>query len=993
MKKFLLFTLSLFIAATALAQNRVITGKVTSADEAGGFPGVSVLVQGTNKGVSTDMDGNYTLEVGPGENTLVFSFVGYKTQTVDISNREVVDVVMESEATDLDEVVVIGYGTVRKSDLTGSVSSVKGSEMTTVPSLNPMQSLQGKVPGVQVSSFSGAPGSSAYVRIRGIGTFNDSSPIYVVDGVILQNIDFLNGADIQSLEVLKDASSTAIYGARGANGVIIITTKKGTNSPTGFPTINASAEYSIQDLPKQIDLLNGREYAIVRNEINPGTYNNVDAVPNTNWQDLIFETAPIQNYQVSAAGGSLKNQYYASLGYFKQDGIITKSSYERVTFKFNNTFHASEAVRFGANISITPSKQQNTAGGVVFGAYRALPTIEPFQPDGSFTPVPGVGNPLADIKYTNSFNRGIRSVNNVFAEVDFLKGFTFRTSFGADAEYLKSTSYTPVFYVNPQQQNSTDDLNKGYFYRVDWLWENTLTYTKQLGKHRINALAGFTTQESNSERVGLSAQSLLRPGEDFWYVNIFPNLVSPNSASNGVDPNFNFSMLSYLFRANYTYDERYLFTATFRRDGSSKFTPTNRYANFPSLALGWNVINEGFMADSELFSNLKVRGSWGIIGNEKINYERQYSLVRNGINAVFGADVIYPGATYGVSGNPDLKWESTHQVDIGVELGFFNDKLTAEVDYYHRTTKDILIDLTVPGYFGNGDGAVITFNAGEVLNKGIEFNITWESQISDIKYRIGALGTTIHNETLQVRGTGASDDELQGFFGGRQVTRTVVGDPIGSFYGYEVDGVFQNTDELDSYPHLANSGVGDLRFVDRNGDGILNGEDRTNLGSPIPKFMYGFNLYASYKSFDLTVDFQGQMGNKIYNGKETIRPDPYNFEQRYFNYWDGEGTSNTEPRPSNGGVNFDNPSDRYIFDGSFFRLRNLTIGYTLPTALASKVGMTSARAFVRGTNIFTSSKFTGYTPEIVSGSPIVNGIDGGTYPVARIVSLGLNITF
>lgn len=990
MIKRILFLFLFSLPVVLAAQTKTVTGKVKSAEDATGIPGASVLVQGTSKGVATDAGGSFSLELQPNEDALVISSIGYKTQTIQVGHRSFIEIVLESDAVSLEEVVVIGYGTVRKSDLTGSVSSIRGKELTTVPAINPMQSLQGKIPGVQVASSSGAPGAGTYVRIRGIGTFNDSSPIYVVDGVILQNIDYLNSADIESMEVLKDASATAIYGARGANGVIIVTTKKGATSGNNFPTINFSVDYSVQQLPNKIDLLNSREYATVRNKINPGTYNNLDALPNTDWQDQIFTTAPIQNYQLSIAGGSEKFQYYTSFGYFKQDGIIRKSDYERVTLRFNNILHLSKSVRLGSNLSITPYTQQNTNGNSVFVVYRAWPTITPFQPDGSFSPVPGVGNVLADIDNTNSFNKGLRSVNNIYGEVEFLKGFTFKTSFGADIEYGKSRSYTPVFYVSPQQQNATDDLGKGYSDRIDWLWENTLNYQKEKGVHRINAVAGYTLQESSSESVFLGAQNLLRPTEDFWYVNIFPNLVSPNFAANSV--NSNFSMISYLARANYTFDNRYLFTATFRRDGSSKFTRANRYANFPSLALGWNAINENFLQDNPIFSNLKVRASWGIIGNEKINYQRQYSLVQNGINALFGQDVLYPGATYGVSGNPNLKWESTRQVDVGVEAGFFDDRLTAEIDYYHRTTNDILIDLPVPGYYGNGDGAVITFNAGEVLNKGFEMNLGWNSEVKGVKYSVGLVGTTIHNEVLKVSGTGESDEELIGLFNGRQITRTVPGLPIGSFYGYNVIGVFQNSTELNGYPHLSETEVGDLKFEDVNKDGVLNSADRTNLGSPIPTLLFGLNINLAYKNFDVTVDVQSQHGNKIFNGKEIVRPDPYNFERRYINFWNGDGSSNSEPKPSNGGVNYE-PSSRYIYDGSFIRLRNISLGYTLPQAFVDKGGVKTVRAFVRVTNLLTVSKFTGYTPEIVSGNPVLNGIDVATYPIPRIFSGGLTMTF
>lgn len=990
MGKYLIISILLTgITWPAWAQGLSVSGKVVDANDLNPLPGVNIAIKGTTVGTVTDTNGSFNLPASA-ESVLVVSFIGYKTVEIPVAGRTNIEIALEPEITALDEVVVVGYGAVRKSDLTGSVSSIRGKDLTTVPAINPLQSLQGKVAGVQIASTSGAPGAGTYVRIRGIGTLNDSSPIFVVDGVIIPNIDYLNAADIESIEVLKDASATAIYGSRGANGVIIVTTKKGTSSG-GYPVISASAEYSIQDLPRKIDLLNGREYAIVRNKINPGTYNNVDAVPNTDWQDLIFRTAPLQNYQISASGGNDRFQYFSSLAYFGQQGIIEKSNFERVTLRFNNFFHASKALRFGSNLSFTPYNQQNTNGNAVFVAYRAWPTLTPFQPDGSYTPVPGVGNVLADIEYTNSFANGLRSVNNFFAEAELMKGLTFKSSFGVDLDFVKTKSYTPQFFVSPQQQNATDDLNKGYADRIDWLWENTLTYQRDFNKHRINALAGFTMQESSSEYVYFGTENLLRPTEDFWYVNIFPNQITNSYTYNGVNPAFNFSMLSWLGRINYTYNQKYLFTASFRRDGSSKFTPANRFASFPSLAVGWNVINESFMQNfTSLLSNLKLRASWGIIGNEKINYERQYSLVLNGINALFGDDVIYPGATYGVSGNPDLKWESTRQTDIGLELGFLNDRLTAELDYYHRITDDILVDLAVPGYYGNGDGALITFNAAEVLNRGFELKIDWQGKYRDLQYSVGAVATTIHNQTRKVSGTGGANDRLLGLFNGRPVTRTAPGLPIGAFYGYRVIGVFQNAEELDNYPHLSVTEVGDLKFEDVNGDGVLNGDDRTYLGSPIPKLLYGFNFNLSYRHFDFTADFQGQHGNKIFNGKEIVRPDPYNFERRYFNFWDGEGTSNTEPRPSNGGVNYE-PSSRYIYSGAFFRLRNVSVGYTLPSDLLNKLGIKSARAFVRVTNLFTISSFTGYSPEIVSGNPILNGIDSGTYPIPRITTIGLNL--
>lgn len=994
----LLISLLVFTTTFAWAQATVVEGTVTDSNDNSPLPGVNVLVSGTNKGVATDVDGKYRLELLPGETALVFSFIGYQPVTEQVGSRTVINVALRPDVTSLEEVVVIGYGFVNKSDLTGSVASVKTEDITKIPSLNPAQALMGKVAGVQVTNTSGAPGASPVVRIRGVGTFNNSSPIYVIDGVILDDISFLNSGDIQSMEVLKDASATAIYGSRGANGVIIVTTKLGRKG-SEVTNINFSAEYSLQHLQKTIDLLNGPEFATVVNDITPGTFNNVNAVPSTDWQDLIFRNAPIQNYQFSASGSSNKMQYYFGFGYFRQDGIIPKSKYERLTVKLNNVYHLAKNVRIGNNITLAPTRQQNTDGGAVFAAYRAQPTIAPYLADGSYSPVPGVGNVLAAIEYTNSFSDGIRGVGNVYGEVDFLKGFTFKSSFGIDAQYYKNTNFTPLFFVSPQQQTSYNTLTKDWNDRLSWLWENTLNYTKEFGVHNISAVVGYTMQNITSENLSLQGRNVTRETGDFWYIN--PNNIYGQQVNNNVDLDNNYSMMSFLGRVNYTFNDRYLLTATFRTDGSSKFIEENRFASFPSFALGWNVINEDFMQEQTTFSNLKVRASWGIIGNEKINYLQQYSVVANGINAILGtSEAIVPGLTYAGAGNPNLTWENTYQTDIGMELGFLKNQLTAEIDYFNRNTKDILIALPVPGYLGNGDGATITYNAAEVLNRGIELNLRWEAQINnDFSYEIGGVFTTIHNETLKVSGTGGNDDYLLGRFGGSIVTRTEEGFPIGSFYGYQVDGIFQNAAELAAYPHRPDAGVGDVRYVDANGDGILNDNDRVNMGSPIPTALYGFNLELNYKTFDLSVDFNGQSGNKIFNGKETIRPDLYNFEQHVFNRWRGEGTASDEPRASSGGYNW-LPSTRFIQDGSYIRLRSVTLGFNFPAVIADKLRMKTARVFVRGTNVFTWSRFTGYTPEIASysvdgnqTSPLLTGIDAGSYPVPAVYSAGVNFTF
>ena len=984
---------------------RIIGGTVTGSDTGETLPGVNVVVKGTTRGTTTNIDGAYQIEVQPGDRSLIFSFIGYNNQEIALGTSDVVQVELQISSTQLDEIVVIGYGAVRKSDLTGAVSSLKAEDIVKITALHPEKALQGKVTGVQIITTSGAPGAGAAVRVRGVGTFNNSSPIYVVDGVILDDVSFLNSGDIASMEVLKDASATAIYGSRGANGVILIQTKTGTLGQEK-PLFSFSTEFGIQQLSKKIDLLSGREFAIISNEIRPGTYNNVDLLPNTDWQDLIFQSAPVQNHQLSITGASDVTQYYVGIGLFMQEGIVPKSNYQRFTLKLNNTYHLSGFFRIGNNLTLAPYQQQN-APNVTYSVYRAQPLLKPYYEDDSFGVVYNVGNPLADLEYSNNFRKGVRGVGNIFAEVNPIDAVTLKSSFGIDASFNKSESFTPSFVVlNPdgtssQQYNEYSDIFKGNSDNLSWLWENTVSYDNMFTRHNINAVAGFTMQKSRSEEFRMAGQNLIRDNSDFWYISPPYILDEANNINmlqnifNGVDPNLYYSMISFLFRANYSFDNRYIATVTFRRDGSSKFSNENRFSNFPSFALGWNIINEEFMQSVMLISNLKLRASWGVVGNEKILYFDRFARVQSDLLTIFSnPDASYPAASYFKNGNPDLRWESTAQTDIGLEIGLLNNRLIGEFDFYNRVTDDILVELSTPGHLGNGQGQKVRYNAASVLNRGFEFNLRWREKVREFSYSVGVLGTTIHNEVLSIGGASGVDSLLIGGYlgNGIPVTLSRVGLPIGAFYGYVTDGIFQNQGELDAYPHSSQAGPGDLRFVDVNKDGKIDGLDRTYIGSPIPKFIYGLNVEFQYKAFDLSIDVHGQTGNKIFNGKDAVRPDPYNFERTVWNRWTVSETSNTEPRPSFGGYNY-TPSDRFIQDGSFIRLRNVMIGYTLPEALTLRMAMKEVRLYLKGTNIFTLTSFTGYTPEIGSYDVLSNGIDFGTYPIAAVFSLGLNVTF
>ncbi len=996
--KSLYVTLLLFLcllAQSITAQNQTIQGKVSDADTHEPIAFANVIVKGTTRGTQTDFEGNYQLTLSPQDSVLIFAFIGYNSQTVIIAGKTTINIQLQSIQNITEEVQVIGYGVIKKSDQTGAVSSLRGSDLTKIPSMSPEQAMQGKVAGVQVNSTSGAPGSVPVIRIRGVGTLNNSAPIYVVDGVILDDISFLSSSDIESMEILKDASATAIYGSRGANGVVLVTTKRASESGLANggiiePQISFSTEYSVQHLQKYIDLLSSNQFVAIANTISPGTFTTATPIYNTDWQKEIFsrQLAPIYTVNAGITGGSKRNNYYFGLSYFDQSGIIAKSGYKRLSLKINDSYQIMKHIKVGINYTLSPDIKKNEAN-VIGMAYRAWPTSRPYNDDHSFAEVRGAGNPLAAIEYNNSTTSRLRGVGNLFADITLFKDFLFRTSFGQDYVLSKDKSFSPAYFVSTAQSNVLNDLSISNGTHFTWLWENTLTYHKKINRHQWDVLAGYTAQRFKREYLQASIQDLLGDDPALWYIQA-GNIEYLTASSNG---EIN-TMASTLFRGNYVFDNRYLFTASFRRDGSSKFGTKNKYGNFPSIAAGWNVHNENFFPKDGAINRLKIRTSWGIIGNEKISWERQFSLVANNQNAVFN-EIIVQGATFGKSGNPDLKWEETTQIDAGLELSLLQDKIQIELDFYNKVTDGILVDLQTPGHLGNGAYATVTYNAAEVLNRGWELNLAYNGKIGrNTNYKLFMNGSTIHNEVLSL---GTRDDSkafiTAGALGnGQNVTRTVVGESVGSYFGYQTLGVFQNEHELSNSPKVAGQKVGDLKFKDQNGDGIIDANDRVFLGSYIPKFVYGFGTSFSYKNWDWSLDFNGQLGNKIYNGKNAVRPDLYNFEDRVGNAWRPDKPSNEEPRPTAGGINYE-PSDYFIEDGSYLRLRSLTIGYSLQSKALGRLNMYNARVYVRATNLFTLSGYSGYTPEIASDNVLGSGIDLGVYPLTSIYSVGINLNF
>lgn len=1013
-KMFLLLLLCL-CSASGFGQIR-ITGKVTDAESGDPLVGANILIKGTSNGAAADIDGNYQLEVTDANAVLTVSYTGYVLQEINVAGRTNVDILLQTDAGVLDEVVVVGYGSQRKSDLTGSVTTVKGSDLSKIPTGSVQQALQGKVPGVQVVTASGRPGDGAVIRIRGTGSLNDANPLYVVDGVILpENVDvnsLVSPNDIENISVLKDASAAAIYGARGANGVIIITTRKGTEG--GASIVSFSSYYGTQQIVKTIPLANAREYAILANEVyrnETGLTTNlpfpdVDAVgEGTDWQEAVYQTAPIQNYNLSFSGGAAdKISYSISGDYFDQEGIVPGSVYERLTIRANTDYRVKPYLRIGHNLAFIRS-DENIAPGVTNNAYQADPTVIGKSEDGKYgntSTRSSVGNPLGSLDFDNdNKRRGDRLIGTVYADVNFLKDFTFRSSFGVNFFRQREQKFTPVFFVTDQQRNDINSLSIKEYQSRNWLWENTLTYTKDWRNLRLNVLGGVTAQENYLENIEASGRNLPFDEEPLRFINLAElstRTLNNNSASD-------WSIFSYLFRVNTTVFEKYLFTASMRADGSSRFGRNNRYGYFPSFALGWRVTEEAFMDNQQLFTNLKLRAGWGQTGSDRLrNDYPSKAVLESNLFGVFGvSEALLNGTTITSLSNDDLKWESSEQTNIGLEMGFLNNRLTAEVEYYIRTTNDILYNPAIPLSVGLEDPPFV--NVADVRNSGVDVLLSWQEQ-KTVGYRITLTGSTVNNEVLQL-GEGAEEQRSGGLgFGGELGSITRRGIPIASFYGFETDGVIQDqaalnelnrqarerTGDPNAFYYSSDTKPGDLIFRDINGDGVATIADRTILGSPIPDVVFGANLGINFKGIELSVDFAGQAGNEIINSKKMARFNTPNFERSFLGGWTAENPSNTEPRLTNSGNNY-LLTPRFIEDGSFVSLRNVQLSYSLPAALTQKFYFSTVRVFASGSNLYYWTKYTGYTPEISDNSPFEAGIDRGGYPISRVFTFGLNAAF
>lgn len=1010
-------------------QDYTIRGKVSGSD-IGPLFGASVSVKGTGRGMITDAEGNFSIQVSGPNTVLVFSYLGYEKQEVVVGNRTTIDVTLQVLVEDLSEVVVIGYGQVEKSDITGSISSVKSEEIKAVPATSFEQTLQGRASGVQVSQTSGQPGAPASIRIRGVSSISASNePLYVIDGMLINSSDAsavasagpkinplsaINPNDIESIEILKDASATAIYGSRGANGVVLITTKSG---KAGVSTIDFETYYGVQEVTNQMDLLNAGQFGAFVNEartnagqqpayVNPSNLGN-----GTDWQKEIFTTAPIQNYQLSFSGGSEQVQYALSGGLFDQEGIIMNTDFRRYTVRSKVNAKVNDRLQINTNISyanVTGTTAntglQNFVPGVVGGALAMNPILPVYNPNerggytfqniiGGASTVIGyvAGNPVAELNDIDNLSTNKRVIGNAEAQLKLTDDLVLKSSFGIDATSSIDRNFQPSWLRAARPVGGIAQI--ATLEAFTWLNENTLTYNKRFNNdHDLNAVIGFTAQQFTNEFVTNVAFGV---SDQLGYHRL-GIATDPQSPVNGESQ---WNMISYLGRAQYNIQDKYLFTVTGRLDGSSKFAKDNKYSFFPSAAAAWRISDEPFMQGADFLSQLKLKASIGVIGNQAIGPYASLPLVASYGEGVFnnGLDVVsYNSSQIQAYNNPDLKWETTRTINAGFDAEFIDGRIAVSAEYYQKYTYDLLLSTPIPSTTGFENTLL---NVGNVKNRGFDFELhsvntgassplQWNTSLNFSKYS---------NEVTEL----ATDEDV--LLGSGLMLRT--GEPIGTFYGYVFDGIFQTDDEASSSPVFANqvSGAGqakagDRKYKDTNLDGVINEADRTIIGSALADFTLGINNNLSYKDFTLSFFIQGSFGNDMINLNRMFLEEmdgTHNvLAEAWENRWTPSNPSNEYPRVlANRTTDVGTISSKFIEDASYLRLKNITLGYNLPASLLQSWGMRSMRFYVSATNLLTFTKYSGFDPEGSSygTQTAYPGVDQGRYPLTKVYMVGLNI--
>lgn len=980
-----------------------ITGKVTDST---GQPlvGVTIRVQGGSTGTVTDAEGNFALDV-PDNAVLEISYIGYDSKTVNVNGQSNLNIILQLSNSSLNEVVVIGYGTQKKRDLTGSITSVSGDDIANLPSTNPVASLQGKVAGLTIVN-SGRAGSSPTVRIRGVNSTNNSDPLYVVDGVFETNIDYLNPADIESIEVLRDPSSTAIFGMQGGSGVIIVTTKR---AKKGETRISFQSSVGVQKVNHTISVTDAagfkKLYDIQLKNIGASPFDYTNYTGNTNWQNLILRDAIINSNNLSVSTSGEKSTTLFNLGYNNQQGVLKFDHYEKYIGRLNQEIRFNDHIKIGGDVTGFYWKQQ-TPEADLNNALWAAPIVPVQAGDGLYYSMPSfqraqVGNPMARLNQNtgNSLNKGYRVLGSIYAEIKFLQHFTFKSSFYTDLAFNNSRTYSPLpyRYINLGEGAAKTDTTfdesvhtsvgqKQQEFRK-FQQDHVLTYDNTFNeKHHLTVTAGFTTLYSgNSQVSGNRRDTVLNiPRDpDLWYLNVvnLQNSVLSNDGQGGEE-----AYMSFLGRVNYAYAGKYLANVTFRRDGSSKFSPSNRWGNFGSVGLGWVISSENFFRNVKGIDFLKIRGAWGTLGNALGTGDNLYLPVVTTANVGVFGDNVYSSVTPAYVPSPNLHWEVVRGIDLGLEVRALQSRLSADVTLYDRTTKDILTTVTLPGTAG--DYNYFT-NLGDISNRGIEVALGWNDKIgSELTYGISANFSYNKNKVVSI----GNDINFQ-ILGNGGVNVTETGKSIGYFYGYRQIGIYQTTAELDKAPRLSNSLPGDIAYEDINGDGVITDKDRTYLGTPFPPYNFGFNIQLGYKGFDFIFEGQGVAGNKIYTQRRTATFATLNYETNRLNAWTAPGTTNIEPILDNTRGNNYLFSTYYLEPGDYFRIQTIQLGYNFTGRIIKNSLIKQLRVYINGQNLATFSQVTGYTPEVSLASPISSGADNGTYPVPAVYSFGINLTF
>jgi TonB-linked SusC/RagA family outer membrane protein len=994
----ILTVLCLLFFNVASAQNITVKGVVTDGGDQTSLPSVSVTVKGTTTGIQTDANGNYAISV-PATGTLVFTYIGYTVQEIPVNNRTTINVALASSSQQLEQVVVVGYGTQRKIDVTGSVASVKGEDIAKQASQNPVSNLQGKVAGVSIVN-NGTPGSSPQITIRGTGTiYGNTGVLYVVDGVWYDDISFLNPADVASMSILKDASSQSIYGVRAANGVVLVTTVRG---KSGDATVNYNGFVGIQRVTNAVKMTNASEYATAVNEAyavlgQSPLFTNTNLGEGTDWYNQVLRSAMVTNHQLSINGATEKSSYNFSLGYLNQDGIIENNNYKRYTARLSNDFQVFKGLKIGYNVTGSSSTSINPPASIYRALYTAAPVVPVFNADGSYGDPNkfnlGNGsnvNPQATIDFNNSRTNRYRVTGNVYAELKFAKHFTFKTSAGGDFGQEESRNYTPQYFATTGQNSNISSLSIGRVETRNWILENTLSYDNKWGDHSLTVLAGQTAQRYKGYTVTGSAQNVPYSSDGDLYLSL------GNANGRLINDSGSLSTAtSYFGRVNYAFKNKYLINASLRGDAASQFYGGgDLWGYFPSVGAGWVISNEDFMKNQQIFSNLKLRGSWGKVGNAGVPINpTTLTVTQNAALIAFFNGVGYTGASVNTIVPPAIVWERSAGTDIGLEMGFLTNRLNIEADYYNRTTEQAIFDIPVLGSLGTSNSRLIG-NQADFRNRGFEFMATWADKtegglVYSISGNVGINTNKVLNVTSGQNPIYAGGDGLNNAV---VPTRTVAGYPIGTFFGYQVSGIIQTPAEAASSGQPG-AKAGDFKYVDTDGNGVVDARDRTVLGNPNPKYTYGVNTNFAYKNFDLTLDIQGVADVDVFNANLGNRFGNENYTQEFYNNrWTGAGSTNSYPSANLASNNNNQVNSFYVESGSYVRLRNIQLGYNLPQALVTKWKMKKLRVFANAQNAVNLFGYRGFSPE-VGGRPTTTGVDFNVYPLFATYNLGVNLTF